>query len=260
MTVLYPRLLPSEADRLFEELHSHEVGGHAAMVSDHSLRSVYAATGGRRVTRDELMALRESILVVANANGFPSDLKPARKSDFDFAVALLLLNESQLSPGEAGQRQVWAFLCLVLMPDVCAWRWPLEGKTRYTADRFKGTDLTRNTLARLWTRAYVLREPGSPDPFELMRVLGEADIDHVMSRRSAIGACPAFVRAIVRGHRDDAPRTGDDPAARAVLRESLMRLSRLVAFLDVDGLSNGELDRLVMSTRVEARRALSGSS
>jgi hypothetical protein len=134
----------------------------------------------------------------------------------------------------------------------------MKADGQYYADRFKGTDLTRHTLARLWTRAHVLRDPATPgDPYHLLGVLGESDIDQVMSRRIAIGATPALVRAIVRAHRDDPSAAGGVPS-RPVLRDSLMRLLRLTAFMDMDALEESHLDDLVRGLRKEARVRLSG--
>ncbi|MGW7435861.1 DUF6339 family protein [Streptomyces sp. NPDC054849] len=256
MSVLYPRLLPGEANRLFAELHNHDVGAHQKMVATHSPRSVFAATGGRRVTRDELDGLRRAILAAAQDEGFPDAPSSAQRNSFDQQTARILHEQSLMVPGEAAQRQVWAFLALVLLPDVCVWRWQAKPDGKYQADRFKGMDLTRHALARLWTRAHVLHEPQAPEPYRLLPVLGESDIDQVMTRRGSVAASPALVRAVVRGQRD-AERTGDGAVtSRAIFRESLMRLLRLTAFLDVDSLTEPELDHLVRMLRLEARTSL----
>lgn len=159
-----------------------------------------------------------------------------------------------MTPGEASQSQIWAFLALVLVPHLCAWRFPMRDGA-YTADRFKGTDLTRHTLARLWTRAHVLHDPLAEDPYSLLSELGEADLDQIMARRRAVAATPALVRAIVRAHVEDSAN-GDDVSARAVLRDSLQRLLRLTAFLDLDWLSEDRLLDLVREQRVESRSRL----
>ncbi|MFD9375045.1 DUF6339 family protein [Streptomyces sp. NPDC059999] len=277
MSLLYPRLLPGETERRFRMLHEVPAGGHASMADNHSSRAVYAATGGRRVTRDELDQLRGSVLRVAHDQGFPAAPSPAQRTAFDREAAQVLREGCRMVPGEAAQRQVWAFLALVLLPDVCVWRWPADAGNRYVADRFKGTDLTRHALARLWTRAHVLRDDAADDPYHLLDVLGEADLDQIMARRSALAGSPALVRAIVRTHRDDeaggaspasravASRAVASPAvapravaSRAVLRESLTRLLRLTAFVDLDSASEPELGRLVRQVRSEARAALGG--
>lgn len=256
MSVLYPRLLPGETEHRFRMLHEISVGQHKSMVASYSARAVYAATGGQRVTREELDRLRSVILHTAQEHGYPDAARPAQRNSFDKAAAKILHQQSAMVPGEAAQRQVWAFLALVLLPDVCVWRWPADSEGRYTADRFKGTDLTRHALARLWTRAHVLHEPQAADPYSLLSILGEADLDQIMARRSALAGSPGLIRAIVRSYRDDLTEAQHATSPREVLRETLMRLLRLTAFLDLDVPSDVELDRLVRRVRSEARASL----
>ncbi|MFE1125022.1 DUF6339 family protein [Streptomyces albidoflavus] len=256
MSVLYPRLLPGEADRLFEELHEHHPGTHTRMVANHSPRSVFAATGGRRVTRGELDDLRRTIVAAAEEQGFPKPPTAAQRNAFDQRTARILHEQSFMVPGEAAQRPVWAFLALVLLPDVCVWRWPLKPGRGYSADHFKGLDLTRHALGRLWTRAHVLYDPKLPEPYELVEVLGEEAADQIMTRRRSVAASPALVRAVVRGHRDERALNEVGMSERDVLRQSLMRLLRLLAFVSADAIPEAELDHLVRRLRAETRNAL----
>ncbi|MFF3458003.1 DUF6339 family protein [Streptomyces sp. NPDC002730] len=257
MSVLYPRLLPGEANKLFTELHDREVGTHHRMVANHSTRAVYAATGGRRVQRVELDDLRQAIVSAAQDQGFPRPPGTAQLNAFDQHTARILHEQSFMVPGEAAQRQVWAFFALVLLPDISVWRWPTKGDGKYQPERFKGMDLTRHAFARLWTRAHVLHEPQAPEPYGLLGVLGESDLDQIMTRRGSVAASPALVRAVVRGERDEQHFGPKGLASRKVLRESLMRLLRLTAFLDVDSLSEADLNHLVRMLRLEAKTALS---
>ncbi|MEU1512264.1 DUF6339 family protein [Streptomyces sp. NPDC005811] len=254
MSLLYPRLLPSETERRFRLLHETPPARHGTIVANNSPRAVYSATGGRRITREELDQLRDAILRAALGQGFPIPPSIAQGSNFDRETARILYRQCRMVPGEASQRQVWAFLALVLLPDVCAWRWPADSNRGYTADRFKGTDLTRHACARLWTRAQVLHDPMADDPHHLLYVLGENDIDQIMARRSALAASPALVRAIVRAHQED--QTDRSVPSQQVLRQSLMRLLRLTAFLDLDSASEADLGHLVRAVRTEARTAL----
>ncbi|WP_143134178.1 DUF6339 family protein [Actinoplanes philippinensis] len=191
---------------------------------------------------------------MAIAGGYPEMPGTAQRNQFDRAVARHLHQHTGMTPGEASQRQVWAFLGLVLVPHVCAWRFPMKDGV-YVADRFKGSDLTRHTLARLWTRAHVLYDSAAPDPYALMDAVGEADLDQIMARRRAVAATPALVRAIVRAHVEDS-NSGEDTPARAVLRDSLQRLLRLTAFLDLDWIPEEQILQLVREQRIESRKHL----
>lgn len=254
MSLLYPRLAPSEAERIFASLHGREPEQLSKLASVSSDRAVFSATGGTRVSRDGLQVLAIELSEIADRHGYPDPAPPNSRTAFDYEVARHLHARAQMVPGEASQRQVWAFLSLVLVPHLCAWRFPMSDG-EYPVDRFKGTDLTRHTLARLWTRAHVLRDPNASDPYELIDALGEADIDHVMSRRKSIAATPALVRAIARAHASD-HRPTDEVSARRVLRDSLSRLLRLTAFLNLDWMSDGELLVLVREQRDASRQML----
>lgn len=184
----------------------------------------------------------------------PASLSVEQLTSFDRRVARRLHREVGMAPGEASQPQVWAYLALVLLPDVCAWRFGPRDDGTFVADRFKGTDLTRHTLARLWTRAHVLKDLTEGDPYALLDVLGESDLDQVMARRDAVAGTPALVRAVVRCYRDD-PVEGSW-AARTVLRESLKRLLRMTAFMDFDALPEDRLTEIVLELRAGAREVL----
>ncbi|MEV4940051.1 DUF6339 family protein [Streptomyces zaomyceticus] len=256
MSVLYPRLLPGEADRLFAEVHEHPAGTHSVMVANHSSRSVYAATGGRRVTKDELSNLRQAILTVAKDQGYPSLPASGQRNAFDRQTGQILHEQSLMVPGEAAQRQVWAFLSLVLLPDVCVWRWPANADGKYVADRFKATDLTRHALARLWTRAHILHVPGSSEPYAFLSAMGESDLDQVMARRHAIASTPKLVRTVVRIHSEATPDDLEGIRSRDVLRQCLMRLLRLTAFVNADTLSESQLNHMVRTVRQEVLSSL----
>jgi len=100
-----------------------------------------------------------------------------------------------------------------------------------------------------------LYDPLAEDPYHLFDVLGEEAMDQVMSRRSALGASPPLVRAIVRTHVEDTESIPGIPA-RDVFRESLTRLLRITAFTDLDAAEESELGLLVRQTRAEARASL----
>jgi len=255
MNRLFPRLLPSATSSRFRRLQ--EVGpepprdGEVPSVAE----AVYAATGGTRTTPPELLDIRSAILRLALAYGYPHPHVRGRATRFDAELAAYLHASLRMTPGEAAQRQVWSYFGLVLVPDVCAWRFPPNDARGYLDDRFIGADLTRHTMSRLWLRAHLLHEPDSDDPYGLVGVLGEADMDQVLARRLDVAATPALVREVVRAYRDD-PVSDLGPSSREILRDSLKRLMRLSAFTNLDGLSQPALVKLVQDVRIRSRQAL----
>lgn len=257
MNKLYPRLLPGATARRFKDLQVNgprpPKDGEDPSLAD----AVFAATGGTRVTARELTKVRLDLLERARAVGFPHMHTRKSFSEFDTAAARYLHGMCHMPPGEAAQRSVWSYFGLVLLPDLCAWRYPPNEVRGYLDDRFIGADLTRHTLGKLWLRAHLLIEPDAADPYALAEVLGEADIDQILARRLDIASTPALVREVVRAYRNDPPAS-DGLADRKVLRDSLKRLMRLAAFIDLDSLSPIQLSALVQETRRLSRRGLAG--
>jgi hypothetical protein len=254
MNRLYPRLLPGAAAARFRDLQATgpqpPKAGEVPSLAD----AVFAATGGTRVTPSDLQAVRHEIVERARTHGFPDSRSRGADSSFDAVTARYLHAELGLTPGEAAQRHVWSYLGLVLLPDVCAWRYPPREGRGYLDDRVIGTDLTRHTLARLWLRAHLLHDPTGPDPYALVQVLGENDIDQLLTRRQDIAATPPLVRAVVRAHRDDPHRVGGQ-RDRDILRDSLKRLA---SFIDLDSLGEDGATALVREARQQSREALTG--
>ncbi len=257
MSTLYPQLRLSVAARRFEELHGKSIEQLASIASSDTSMSTYSPIGGRRATSAELCVLRERLLGMAADHGFPGPARMRNRNAFDRSLGIILHDETGLTPGEASLGPVWAFLALSLLPDVCAWRFPPSSAGALTADRFKAGDLTRHTLARTWTRAHVLRQPKSSDPYNLLKGIAEADLDQIMARRRSVAASPQLVRAVVYCHQHDESGSGLPP--RTILRDSLMRLLRILAFIDVDVLHEDELRDLVQECRAATAAALTAA-
>lgn len=254
MSKLYPRLLPDAAAELWQSLRQN---GPRLPTRGPSLRRVvFAATGGTRVTSAELMSIREDLMDLVRSAGGPDRSDDRAHTAFDRSAAHYLHSQLDMTPGEASQRAVWSYFGLALVPDLCAWRFPPRPDRGYFEERFRCADLTRHTLARSWLRAHLLHDPDAVDPYGLVDVLGENDMDQILARRRDVAAAPALVRAVVRAHRDDELNKGTG-ADREVLRDSLKRLLRLAAFVDLDGRQESDLDRLVLDLRKRSRAALS---
>jgi len=250
-SVLYPRLLDHAARELHREYMDstlEELQGRAAF---HHRAAVFAATGGRRVTVDELQDLRERIVKAAEYAGYPGEGRRADRANFDLEVAKLLHQRSGLVAAEAAVRSIWAFLALVLLPDVSYWRYP-----RPPADRVMGTDITRHVWGRLWWRAHLLALPREADRYRLLDVFGEAAFDQIFARRRSLGGSRALVRALAetwptidRGGVND----------RQLLRDVLKRLLRTSAVVEFEALDDDELRRQVAEAAAESVAVLAES-
>lgn len=248
MSVLYPRLLGDAARQLHQE---HLQSSINDLTARHSLRhpaAVFAATGGRRITQDELQHLRDDVLDVARRAGFPDEGRRQDRVTFDLEVARLLHERCGLVAGEAAVRPIWAFLALVLLPDVSYWRYP-----RPPGDRVLGTDITRHVWGRLWWRAHLLALPRAYDRYQLLETFGEAAFDQIFARRRSIGGSRALVRTIAEIWPGvDHGRVPE----REVLIDVLKRLSRWGAVVEFESLDDDELRRQVLDAALESAARL----
>ncbi|MEU1348113.1 DUF6339 family protein [Streptomyces sp. NPDC005795] len=249
ISFLYPRLLADQAAPLFREYGRMAISDLTRRVAFSHESAVYVATGGDRVPGDRLRELREGIVLLARSAGFPDEADRSRNADFDLALAQFLHTEMGMVPAEAAARDVWAFLALVVLPDVAFWRYPQP-----PSDRILGTDLTRHVFGRLWWRAQLVHSFGAQDPYGALEILGEAAFDQIYARRAALGGSPHLVRAILRVW-DDLDLRG--LKERETLRDFLKRLLRLAPFVLFDGVDGRALDdelRAVAWESIDAQR------
>ncbi|MFC8760861.1 DUF6339 family protein [Streptomyces sp. NPDC057193] len=249
MSLLYPRLLPQQARQLYEEYRELSITELTQKVSYAHPSAVYVATGGDRVSAERLKELRRAVVELAERAGFPYTSERARNAEFDLGLAALLHAEMGMVPAEAASRDVWAFLALVVLPDVAYWRYPQPPR-----DRILGTDLTRHTFGRLWWRAQLVRSSDSADPYSALKILGEAAFDQIYARRAALGGSPHLVRAILRAWNELDLRGLNE---RETFRDFLKRLLRLAPFVLFDGIEDGGLDaelHAVAQESIDAQR------
>jgi hypothetical protein len=234
MGVLYPRLLAEQAKTLHELYRNLEIVELSRRHSTAHDLSIFAAIGGDRAGVDDLSALRSGVVQLAAEHGFPGESSRDARRDFDLRLAEYLHSGMRMVPAEAAAGDVWAFLALVLLPDIAYWRYP-----RPPGDRVLATDITRHVFGRLWWRAHLVYSSDDPAPYDALGILGEAAFDQIYARRKALGASPHLVKAILRTW------TGldlQDLDERDVLRGFLQRLLRLSPFVVFDALETGPLD------------------
>lgn len=99
----------------------------------------------------------------------------------------------QLSPSVAMQERLWSYMTHWPFAEYMASRWPVDSETdvkrRYLLEGPTFAALARNGISRLWWAAYLTREVGRVDEFELTRVLfSRQDIQVSLLERS-LGKC-----------------------------------------------------------------------
>jgi hypothetical protein len=234
MSRLYPRLLSWQAKALYGEYRDLDLPELTVRHDTTHLSAVFVATGGDRVAPSDLTELRAKVVVLATEAGYPGESDQSARAKFDLALAEMLHSEMGLVPAEAASGDVWAFLALVLLPDVAYWRYPAPGP-----DRVQASDITRHVFGRLWWRAHLVHDPAEQDPYSALAILGEAAFDQIYARRRALGGSPYLVKAILRVW-GGLERGGVNE--RDVLRDFLKRLLRLAPFMCFEAMEDIQLD------------------
>lgn len=250
MTELWPRLGLAPATVAYRALEGEPAQLAVAARTKHP-QMTYAATGGRRIGETGVRQLAEAVRANAEDFGYPYEVDTADLVRFDRVAAETVHKTMNITAVEAGTRGVWSFLSVVAMPDITQWRFPNRNVERWIA-----TDLTRHMFARLWWQAttfVVVTEAGHD--YSLLRSLSESDLNQITERRSIAGVTP-LARSIARVALD----LGSTDSRRAVFREAVPRLRRLMAFVDFATLSDDQLDDRVRSVFGAAASAVRGPS
>ncbi len=238
----YPRLDDWGASRLLAELAPLSAAELAAEAAPFSKRTHFHPTARSRVTEAELMDFRSRAL---RAFAGLSETAEGRR-DFDRNMGRLLATLQDLSPSEAGRREVWNHMSLVVLPDLVFWRWPTKDGGRPSRERLLGSP--RNALRRLWWRQYLLGE-------DLVEFLSEDELVGITERTSSIGSSPKVARAFA-GVLRVAVERGRVPAP---LREDLARsyaraVLRRGAVLALPAMSTPQLEYLFRTVLNEVLR------
>lgn len=225
MTVLWPRL---PAPIATSELHRIRSSGPGQPQVHHPAQ-IYTPVGGRRATEAEIRTVITRLTDLAGELGYPQPAPDQRRITFDRLATTILHNTVDLSWSEAGQRDTWSFLALVVLPHLTNWRFGTDNQERWIA-----TDLTRHTWSRLWWQAVVFES----DP-AVLDELTESDLNQLLERRT-MGGDPRLVCALARSVVD---RTPDGTHRRALIRDATARLLRRLAFIDAQALDDAALAR-----------------
>jgi hypothetical protein len=188
-------------------------------------------------------------LELAVAAGYPDRARPRDLPKFEAECSRMLHRELNVSPHEAGHREVWACLTAAHLLDVAAWRWG------GISDRKRANgDVNRDTFRRLWWRHEILGETVQA-PNELSG-LGEDEIVAILERPGVAGN-PAVAQAIANGFwRRLVAEPELVPRRMNLMRDAMKRLTRLSPFTAFDLLRDAELEARIAEVMEEAAAAV----
>lgn len=155
MTPIYPHLAPEDAEASLGELESSIAeGGPLRTVVEGGLhpRTRYAASG-EQVSAGRLRELRADVLNGIDGARSEPRVGDARKLDIALGVALDQWFERE-GRAQAARLEIWAYLSLVVLPDVVVERFGPGSDGRLRSERFLPG--RRNALYRAYLRAWIL--------------------------------------------------------------------------------------------------------
>jgi len=189
MITLMPRLTAPAAEQLLETFLQEGPRAWKGFSADKLPRTTrFAPTGGSPIATKKLVELRLDILKIKEKCEARKKSLRADFSTFDFQVAVCLIEKDFLSSGESLRDDVWAFLSIVVMPDIVYWRFG-EGVERYLGG-------VRNTFQRLWMRGMLFdRGARSDNRWGLLNELSEDAFLQVVER-PGIASNPVIATAL----------------------------------------------------------------
>ncbi len=232
--ILLPRLPQPAADRVLEDFLSDVSSTFDPDRLPDAAR--FAPTGGTRITPSQLQSLRDGLEEIAVASGFDRDAKSNDLAKFDSMTAAWLADFDHLQDSEALRDDVWAFVAIVIVPDIVQWRF---GNTR---DRYRGG--VRNTLQRLWLRGRILdRGQLARDRWGLLDALTEDAFVQIFERPS-LGADPVLARALAEAWVRASARFGKNQM-EPIMRRAALRVRVQNEILSITFLTQAKLAELL---------------
>jgi hypothetical protein len=204
-----------------------------------------------------MLALRRELDRLADAAGFPTDSAMARQ-EFD-RRASAFLGAAGLPPGEMLRAETWAWMTVCLVPHLVQWRFGGSG-AKATLERFAGS-LQRNTIGRLWFRAWVFDGgDGSVERWALVNTLPE-DATVAILERTRIASNHRLARELAQ--RWIARRSDHSVKSEDVLREAAKRIRVLAVVRELETLDDRDLGdsvEAILETTVGSLRATAAIS
>lgn len=241
--LVYPSLPLWSARAIYEKLRS-DGRGPAELRATSALEDPAATwyPTGARAGPEELRELRDLVRSTADELGFPETTRNSNRL-FDQQLAAPLHRQMRISPARAGDGGVWAFLSLVVLPDIAVWRYQDRHHERLMGGH-------RNVLQRLWLRAEIL---GADDDGPASR-LGEDQNVAILERPDALGRNPRVARALALSVLRYMETSSVSP--QNLMRESAKRVMRLTAWMLIAELDEETLGEIMDEAVTAAGAAL----
>ncbi len=162
---LFPRLSVLQAGALLETLP-------ARPQPEFGVKAPTAPTGGRSAPQELLAQVREAVLEATFEWPVGKEVPRIDVAAWDLRVGQALVDSMRIITSDAAADGVWAYLTLLIMPDVAVTRFPDRHPSRMLGGY-------RNVFRRTWWRQSVLEGVHVPDG---IRPLGEDELVGIFER------------------------------------------------------------------------------
>lgn len=171
MAKIYPRLESFEYEEQIEyvEKLQEEKGSYTYTPSDSDLHWLPM---GNRVDLNEIKQLRFNIISFMHSENLGPVASAQERTTFDKKLGMKLLEWLDITPSIAADNGMWAYLNIVLIPDLVKIRWGYSEKGEsHPINHERYYDTSRAYLKKLWITAYLINDE------ELYSKLKQDEID-----------------------------------------------------------------------------------
>lgn len=235
-TLLYPNLPESVARTILAERKDLDLQDLRLLGALSHAEASPLATGGTPAGRDSIASVQRAVWHAAEEAGYPSSPDNSQRQLFDRLCASGLYDVMNIVPADAANEGVWAFLTVVVLPEITPWRFTDTA----AEERYLGKP--RNTLRRLWWRAWAFGTDFAVTP-EGCTPLGEDEYVQIMER-TTLGGNRNTARAL-REALWRAEATGRPFPRSPLMRFMALRLRAARSHICLDALTQGQLVSLL---------------
>ena len=244
--LLYPRLSAGVGRAIAAKMAAMDLTQIEAEGRLSHPQAAPSAIGGKPAPRTKIASIQEVVRGVAVDFGYPRRMNIAKQAEFDRVCGTLLLREMQIVPADAGQKDVWTFLSMIVLPEIAPWRFVDRSHERLLGG-------VRNVFQRLWWRAWALG-PDLTDTPEGCPPFGEDEYVQIMERTSLAGnrRIALGIQTVTR----ESDPLNPEMQRGLLLREHVKRVRAVKSHISLDSLSDDQLLTILRETKSAAKASL----
>jgi len=202
--------------------------------------------GAADIGVERLLEIRLAMFSLFDADSQVKLDRAISASEFDRVITKHILDIfKDLSPYEAAQKPVWAYLTLRLLPDLAKTRFPHHALERYTGGE-------RNVFRRLWQRAFILGG-------DLAAELQEDEHIKIFERGLSLGSNRIIAKCLAEkaiAMRAESKDSGETSRSSKIMAEATKNLRRRLFVLNIQAMPEKGIREIIEAEMDRARNVL----